>query len=55
MSELVDVIAVEIKSPHAKRVMERGLTPERAEDYIKIAVARRGVDAEFYTTQPHQP
>ena len=51
-SELVDVVAVQIKSPHARRVMDRGLTKENAEAYIKMAVMRRGVDEEFYTTQP---
>lgn len=52
MAELVDVVAVQIKAPHARRVMERNLTPERAESYIKFAVYRRGVEYEFYTTQP---
>lgn len=52
MVDLVDVVAVEIKPPHVRRVMECGLTPRDAESFIKIAVMRRGVDSEFYTTQP---
>lgn len=52
MSDNVDVIAVEIKPPHARRVMECNISPGDAEAYIKIAIARRGVDHEFYTTEP---
>lgn len=53
MSDLVDVVAVQIKPPHERRVMDSGLTPRNAEAYIKMAVMRRGVENEFYTTQPH--
>ena len=52
VADLVDVIEVRIKSPHEKRVMETGLTKENAEAYIKIAIARRGVEDQFYTTRP---
>ena len=52
MTDLVDVVAVEIKQPHTRRIMERNLTPQDAWSFIKIAVIRRGVDSEFYTTQP---
>ena len=51
-SDLVDVIEVQIKPPHERRVMKAGLTKDNAEAYIKIAVARRGVENQFYTTQP---
>jgi hypothetical protein len=52
MSDLVDVVEVQIKAPHERRVMERGLTKENADAYIKLAVMRRGVENQFYTTQP---
>lgn len=51
MSDLVDVIEVQIKAPHEKRVMETGLTKENAEAYIKLAILRRGVENQFYTTR----
>lgn len=52
MINIVDVIAVEIKAPHAERVMERNLSPQDAEAYVKTAIMRRGVDTEFYTIRP---
>lgn len=52
MSELVDVVEVQIKAPHERRVMDTGLTKENADAYIKMAIARRGVEHSFYTTQP---
>ena len=52
MSDLVDVIEVQINEPHTVRVMESGLTERNAEAFIKLAVMRRGVDNQFYTTAP---
>ena len=52
MNGLVDVIAVEIAAPHARRVMARGLTPESAETFIRTAVMRRGVEREFFKAEP---
>lgn len=51
MSELFDVHAVNIKTG-ASRVMEQNLTAANAEAYIKIAVWRRGVDEEYYVSEP---
>ncbi len=52
MSNLFDVIEVQIKPPHDERVMETGLTEENAEAYIKFAVIRRGVETSFYKKRP---
>jgi hypothetical protein len=50
--KLFDVIAVNIKTL-AERIMETRLTKLDAEAFVKIAVFRRGVEEEFYKTEPH--
>ena len=52
MNDLVDVVEVQIKAPHDRRIMERGLTKENADAYIKLAVMRRGVETHFYKAVP---
>ncbi|MGA8615153.1 MAG: hypothetical protein WB760_26430 [Xanthobacteraceae bacterium] len=49
---MFDVIAVQIKAPHTVRIMDRNMTSENAEAYIKMAVIRRGVDDEFFKAVP---
>lgn len=44
-----DVVAVDIKTNEV-RVFARNKTEENAEAIIGMAVARRGVETEFYTT-----
>lgn len=50
--DLVDVIEVQISAPHSRRVLATKLTPGNAEAFILAAIARRGVDTHFYTTEP---
>lgn len=52
---LFDVIEVEIAAPHSKRVMARRMTKGEADSFIKIAVARRGVETHFYKAEPAAP
>lgn len=49
-----DVLGVSLMpaTKYVVRVMERGLTKENAEAYIKIAVMRRGVNEEFFAEAP---
>jgi hypothetical protein len=47
------VVAVNIATG-ANRVMATGLTEENAEAYVAMAVARRGVEVEFFKAVPHQ-
>jgi hypothetical protein len=49
---MFDVIEVEIAAPHAQRVMAERLSKDDAEAFIKIAVARRGVEKHFYKAVP---
>jgi len=51
-TDLFDVIATQIRAPHKRRIMDRGMTKTAAESYIKFAVYRRGVDEEFYSAVP---
>ena len=48
---MLDVIAVNIEKKTI-RILSRARTPENAETIITMAVMRRGVDTEFYTTVP---
>lgn len=48
-----DVVAVSIKDPHQVRILGTDLTESNAEAIIKLAVMRRGVDAEFYKAVTH--
>lgn len=49
MSErLYDVFAVNIATGKERVMSAQPLTEENAEAFIKIAIARRGVDEEFY-------
>lgn len=50
---MFDVIEVEIKPPHRQRVMIENLTEPDAEAFIKISIARRGVEHHFYKAVPH--
>lgn len=52
MSDRKDVIAVRIRVPRTVRVLASGLDEANAEAVIKLAVLRRGVENEFYTTAP---
>lgn len=49
---LLDVIEVQIRTPHTVRVMDRDMTERNAEAYINMAVFRRGVEHSFFTTAP---
>lgn len=48
-----DVYEIEIAPPHKRRLMARLMTEAEAEAFIKIAVARRGVETHFYKAEPH--
>lgn len=54
MSEepLFDVVAVNLKTG-AERFLDQRKTERNAEAIVDMAVIRRGVDVEFYTTKPH--
>ncbi len=52
MEARFDVLEIEIKNPANKRVMERGLSEDNAEAYVKMAVYRRGVETHFYKAVP---
>lgn len=52
MTELFDVFEVEIAAPHRERKIAAAQTRENAEAFIKIAVARRGVEKHFFTKRP---
>lgn len=47
---LYDVIEVGMEKPHAVRIIERGKTLKNADAIVKMAVARRGVGAHFFTS-----
>lgn len=49
---MLDVIEVEIASPHHVRVVARCKDGREAEAVIKMAVFRRGVETHFFTTCP---
>ena len=46
---MVDVIEVEITSPHKVRVIAQNKTDADAEAIINMAVLRRGVESVFFT------
>ena len=48
----VDVIEVEICSPHRIRIMARQKSERDAEAFISMAVARRGTEEHFFRTAP---
>lgn len=52
MSELYDVIAVNIKTK-AERMIAEQKDYSNAEAIIEIAVRRRGAEEEFFTSKPH--
>lgn len=52
MSSLFDVVEIEIKNPANKHVMERDLSEDDADAYVKMAVFRRGVETHFYKAVP---
>jgi len=52
MSDLFDVLEIEIKNPANRRVMDRDMTKENADAYVKIAVMRRGVETHIYKAVP---
>jgi hypothetical protein len=49
--ELFDVLAVDMKT-RAVRVMAENRTRESAESFVTMAVARRGVEHEFFVEVP---
>ncbi len=51
-TELFDVVAVNIETGE-KRIISSDKTELNAEAIVKMAVARRGVDEEFFKTVPH--
>lgn len=53
--ELVDVVEVQIKPPHERRIMARKMTPDNAKAFVNMAIARRGVEHSFYTLQLAEP
>lgn len=52
MQERFDVVEIEIKNPLNRRVMDRGLSRDDADAYVKMAVYRRGVETHFYKAVP---
>ncbi len=52
MSNLLDVVEVQIKAPHRIRVIERNKSEQNAEAIVKMAVMRRGVEDSFFMTKP---
>lgn len=48
MTELFDVVEIEIARPHRVRVMDRNLNEDRADAVVSMAVMRRGVEEHFY-------
>lgn len=52
MPELFDVVAVSLKT-HEHRLIASAKTEENAEAIIAMAIARRGLDDEFFKTVPH--
>jgi len=51
-TDLRDVVAINIKTG-ARRLIAEGKTRENADAYMMMAIARRGLDTEFYKTVPH--
>lgn len=51
MSKRFDVVAVNLKTL-GERVLTSDKSEEDAEAFIKIAIARRGVEEEFYKLVP---
>jgi hypothetical protein len=51
--ELYDVIAVNIESKK-ERVLAVGKTRKNADAIVNMAVARRGVEEEFFKKVPHK-
>jgi hypothetical protein len=51
MTNLFDVIATDIRT-RASRVLDRDMTYEDAEAYVRMAVMRRGVEEEFFSAVP---
>ena len=49
---MFDVMEIEIAPPHNKRVMAVDLDEKNAEAFIKMAIARRGVELHFYKAVP---
>lgn len=52
MSDLFDVLEIEIKTPNRIHVLERNKTKLNAEAIVNMAVMRRGVENSFFTTAP---
>jgi len=51
MTDLFDVIATNIRT-RVPRVLDRGMTRENADAYVRMAVMRRGVEVEFLSEIP---
>lgn len=52
MSDLFDVIEVEIAKPHRVRVIARDKSELNAEAIVNMAVIRRGVEDHFFKAVP---
>lgn len=48
----LDVIEVQIKAPHAIRIIDRNRDERNAEAVVNMAIMRRGVEDHFFTTVP---
>ena len=50
---LFDVYAVKIEGV-ARRLLAEGMTERSADAIVRMAIARRGVEDEFYRVEPQQ-
>jgi hypothetical protein len=51
--ELFDVVAVRLDDPNQRRLIAERKTERNAEAIVMMAVARRGVEEEFFDVVPH--
>ena len=51
-TELFDVVAVRLDNSE-RRIIAEAQTERNAEAIVNMAVMRRGVDEEYFTTVPH--
>ena len=49
---MYDVVVVKVAAPHRVRLMAEGLSERNAEAVVRMAVARLGVEEEFYSYVP---
>lgn len=51
MRQDYEVYEVEIAPPHRRRLLAHSLSEQGAETFIKMAIARRGVETHFYKAE----